>query len=319
MGDRRVADASADNWVDAYAPTPLKPYLKLMRADRPVGTWLLLWPCIWSITLAAPYSEPYEAFPLLLLPDLKTLILFAIGAFVMRGAGCTINDLLDHEFDAQVARTRSRPLPSGAVTRNQAWVFLALQCLVGLLVLIQFNWFAIILGASSLLLVGIYPLMKRVTNWPQLVLGLTFNWGALLGWAAVTGDLGLAPALLYAGCIAWTLGYDTIYAHQDKEDDALLGLKSTALHLGANTKTWLYGFYGFTLVAFLGVGLVSQLGPTFLAGLVIGGWHLLRQISRTDTENPARCLAVFKSNRDFGLIMFGAFLAGTLESGFQYL
>lgn len=314
-GDTRVADAAPDNWVDLYAPAAAKPYLKLMRADRPIGTWLLMWPCFWSIALAAPLGEGWSALPLLLLPPPGMLILFAIGAFVMRGAGCTINDILDREFDAQVKRTRSRPIPSGAVSVPQAWVFLALLCLTGLVILLQFNWFAVMLGAASLLLVGLYPLAKRVTYWPQAVLGLTINWGALLGWAAVAGSLSLPPLLLYAGAVAWTIGYDTIYGHQDKEDDALLGLKSTSLKFGEQTKVWLGFFYGSAFVFFALAGWAASIGWIYYLGLAVGGWHLARQISRTRIDDPARCLAIFKSNRDFGAILFAAIVAGTLGSG----
>lgn len=313
--DQKVADAAADNWVDAYAPQRFKPYLKLMRADRPVGTWLLLWPCFWSIALAAPLGEGWSVLPLLFLPEPWTLFLFALGAFIMRGAGCTINDILDHEFDAQVARTKSRPIPSGAVSVKQAVLFLGLLLFVGLCILLQFNGFTILLGASSLLLVGLYPLAKRVTYWPQAVLGLTFNWGALLGWAAVSGSLALPAVLLYVGGICWTIGFDTIYGHQDKEDDALLGLKSTALKFGEQTKPWLYLFYGAAIVFFAAAGFAASIGWLYFVGLSVGAWHLMRQISRTDINNPARCLAVFKSNRDFGAILFAAILAGTLGSG----
>lgn len=313
--DQRVADATPDNWVDRYAPVTLRPYLKLMRADRPVGTWLLLWPCFWSITLAAPLGTGLPGLRHLYLPEPGTLLLFAVGAFVMRGAGCTINDILDHKFDAQVARTRSRPIPSGAVTVKQALAFLIGLCLVGLVVLLQFNWFAVLLGTSSLVLVGLYPLAKRVTYWPQAVLGLTLNWGALLGWAAVTGSLSLPPVLLYVGCMFWTIGYDTIYAHQDKDDDAPLGLKSTALKFGEQTKPWLVAFYSGAILLFALAGFSADIGWIFYLGLSIGGWHLMRQITRTKLDNPARCLAVFKSNRDFGAIIFASFLAGTLGSG----
>jgi len=313
--EMRVADATAGNWVDQYAPAWSRPYLKLMRADRPVGTWLLLWPCFWSITLAAPLGEGWPGLRHLYLPELETLILFAIGSFVMRGAGCTINDILDHAFDAKVARTRSRPIPSGAVTLRQAWGFLIGLCLLGLIVLMQFNWFAVALGAGSLVLVGLYPLAKRITYWPQAVLGLTFNWGALLGWAAVTGSLSLPPVLLYMGCICWTIGYDTIYAHQDKDDDAPLGLKSTALKFGDKTKLWLTGFYLAAIGFFAAAGFSAHIGWIYYLGLSIGSWHLMRQITRTRIDDPDRCLTVFKSNRDFGAILFASFVAGTLGSG----
>ena len=221
----RVSDAPPSNWVDRHAPDFAKPYLRLMRADRPIGTWLLLWPCWWSAALAWKAAGTR-------IPDLWLLLLFAIGATVMRGAGCVYNDIADRDFDAQVARTRSRPIPSGQVSITQAAIFMVALCLIGLAVLLQFNRFAIILGMASLGIVALYPFMKRITYWPQTVLGLAFSWGALMGWAEVFGRLDAPALLLYAASIAWTVGYDTIYAHQDKEDDALVGLKSTALKFG---------------------------------------------------------------------------------------
>ena len=226
--DSTTTDIPNESWIDRLAPTGTRPYLSLARADRPIGTWLLLLPCWWSISLASPSW-----------PDGKMLVLFVIGSLVMRGAGCTVNDIVDRNFDARVARTAARPISSGQVSVRQAIIFLALQLLLGLVVLLQFNTFAIGLGIGSLVLVALYPFMKRITYWPQLFLGLTFNWGALLGWAAVKGGFGLSAAVLYAAGIFWTLGYDTIYAHQDKEDDILIGVKSTALKFGASTGPWL--------------------------------------------------------------------------------
>ena len=221
----QVPDAPSGNWVDARAPQAWKPYLRLARFDRPIGAWLLLFPTWWSQALAeVSIGQPF--------PNLWYLLLFWLGAFIMRGAGCTYNDIVDRDYDARVARTAARPIPSGQVSVTQAYVFLAVLCAAGLLVLIQFNAFTIALGASSLLLIAVYPFAKRFTYWPQLVLGLTFKWGALVGWAAVTGSLSWAAFALYAGSVLWTIGYDTIYAHQDKEDDALVGLKSTALRFG---------------------------------------------------------------------------------------
>ena len=302
-----VADAPAGNWVDRHAPAPVRPYLHLARWDRPIGTWLLLWPCWWAIALAMPVESRY-------LPDLYLMALFAVGAVAMRGAGCTYNDIVDRGFDAQVARTRSRPIPSGAVSVRAAWAFLVLQCLAGLAVLMSLNPFTIVLGIASLAPIAIYPFMKRWTYWPQLMLGLTFNWGALMGWAAVTGTLAPPAALLYLGCVFWTLGYDTIYAHQDKEDDLLLGLKSTALRLGTATKWWLYGFYTVALAAFAGAGALAEIGWVYYIGLGFGAWHLYRQVYATNLDTPSECLAAFRSNRDFGVIVFGALLAGTLGS-----
>ena len=223
-----LGDIPVGNWIDRWVPAPVRPYLRLMRLDRPIGTWLLLLPAWWSLALAAPRW-----------PDLGLMALFALGAVVMRGAGCTVNDIADHKFDAQVARTAARPIPSGAVSVLQALCFLGLQLGIGLAILLCLNGAALAWGAASLLLVIPYPFMKRITWWPQAWLGLTFNWGALLGWVAVTGRLDAAPLALYAAGLFWTLGYDTIYAHQDKEDDILIGVKSTALRLGAATPAWL--------------------------------------------------------------------------------
>ncbi len=295
----RVADAPPENWVDTHAPAALRPYARLARLDRPIGWWLLLLPCWWSVALAS------EGWPSLIL-----LALFLIGAVAMRGAGCTWNDIVDRDIDAAVARTRSRPIPSGAVSVKAAWAFLLAQCLVGLAVLLTFNSFAIALGFSSLLLVAIYPVMKRITYWPQFVLGLAFNWGALMGWAAVEGSLSAAPVLLYLGAVAWTVGYDTIYAHQDKEDDALIGVKSTALKFGASTKTWLWFFYGVMMVALVAAGAASGVGFFFYPVAALAGALLVWQIVTLDIDDPARCLRLFRSNRDFGLIVFAAIVAG---------
>ncbi|MEQ9527504.1 MAG: 4-hydroxybenzoate octaprenyltransferase [Parvibaculaceae bacterium] len=297
----RVADAPPENWVDTHAPAALRPYARLARLDRPIGWWLLLLPCWWSVALAS------EGWPSLIL-----LALFLIGAVAMRGAGCTWNDIVDRDIDAAVARTRLRPIPSGAVSVKAAWAFLLAQCLVGLAVLLTFNSFAIALGFSSLLLVAIYPFMKRITHWPQFVLGLAFNWGALMGWAAVEGSLSAAPVLLYLGAVAWTVGYDTIYAHQDKEDDALIGVKSTALKFGASTKTWLWFFYGTMMVALVAAGAASGVGFFFYPVAALAGALLVWQIVTLDIDDPARCLRLFRSNRDFGLIVFAAIVAGQI-------
>ncbi len=297
--DTRVADAPPENWVDRHAPASFRPYARLARLDRPIGWWLLLLPCWWSVALAT------EGWPSLVL-----LALFLIGAVAMRGAGCTWNDIVDRDIDAAVARTRLRPIPSGAVSVKAAWAFLLAQCLVGLAVLLTFNSFAIALGFSSLLLVAIYPFMKRITYWPQFVLGLAFNWGALMGWAAVEGSLSAAPVLLYLGAIAWTVGYDTIYAHQDREDDALIGVKSTALKFGASTKTWLWFFYGIMAVALVASGAAAGLGFFFYPVAALALALLVWQIVTLDIDDPARCLRLFRSNRDFGLIVFAAIVAG---------
>ncbi|MGI9464083.1 MAG: 4-hydroxybenzoate octaprenyltransferase, partial [Aestuariivirgaceae bacterium] len=234
--DGQVADAVKLHWADHWLPAAARPYARLCRLERPIGWWLLLLPCWWSIALAQINSGGG-------MPDIKLLVLFLLGAVLMRGAGCTFNDIIDRDFDAQVARTRSRPIPSGQVSVNKARLFLIVQALIAFIILMQFNWFAVALGIASLITVVIYPFMKRFTYWPQFFLGLAFNWGALLGWAAVLGRLDPAALVLYAGGISWTLAYDTIYAHQDKEDDVLIGVKSTALKFGAATHKWLAGFF----------------------------------------------------------------------------
>lgn len=293
-------DIPVGDWIDRHVPAAARPYLRLMRLDRPIGTWLLLFPCWWSLALAAPRW-----------PDVWLCVLFAVGAVIMRGAGCTINDIADRDFDARVARTASRPIPSGAVSVRKAALFLVAQLAVGLAVLAQLNGFAMAVGVASLALVFPYPLMKRITYWPQAWLGLTFNWGALLGWAAVTGDLA-APALwLYAAGILWTLGYDTIYAHQDKDDDALIGVRSTALRLGDATPLWLVGFYGGTVALAALAGASAGLSWPFYAVLLLaGGGQLAWQTARVRIDDSADCLQKFKSNRFFGWALLAAIVAG---------
>lgn len=293
----RVAD-STGNWVDRYAPAWARPYLRLARFDRPIGAWLLLLPCWWSAGLAAVYEGQWV--------DVRHLLLFLIGAFVMRGAGCTWNDIVDRDLDARVERTRSRPIPSGQVSVAGAAVFLVLQALVGLTVLLQFNLFTVALGAASLAVVAVYPFMKRFTYWPQTVLGLAFSWGALMGWAAAFGRLDAPAFLLYAGSIAWVIGYDTIYAHQDREDDALIGIKSTALLFGARTKTMLAIFFSLAVALIALAGWSAGAGLVFALGLFAFAAHLSWQIRRLDIDDPALCLALFKSNRDAGLLLFAA-------------
>ena len=291
-----IADAPRDNWVDKYAPSPVKPYMKLARFDRPIGTWLLLIPCWWSQSLAELHQGSSY-------PNLWFFVLFAIGATVMRGAGCTWNDIADRDFDGQVARTALRPIPAGLVSVKQALAFAVALSLIGLAVLLQFNAFTVGVGIASLGLVAVYPFAKRFTYWPQFVLGLTFKWGALVGWAAVTGNLGWTALVLYVGSVCWTIGYDTIYAHQDKEDDALLGLKSTALRFGPRTKPWLTGFYGAALVLWGVAGLLAGAGVVFALGLAAVAAHFVWQIATLDTENASNCLVRFKANRDAGLIL----------------
>jgi len=299
----QVADAPG-NWIDRWAPPAFRPYVRLARFDRPIGTWLLLWPCWWSLALAANWQSGGFPSPWM-------LILFAVGAIAMRGAGCTYNDLVDRDFDGRVARTWSRPIPSGQVSVTAARVFMVILSLIGFAVLVQFNSFAILLGVASLGIVAIYPFMKRFTYWPQLFLGFAFNWGALLGWAAVTGTLHPAAVVLYLTGIAWTIGYDTIYAHQDKEDDALLGLKSTALRFGAKTRRWLTLFYGLAIAGLILTGFLAGQGVIYFAGLAVAAAHFAWQIATIDINDPDRCLTLFRSNRDFGWIVFAAILANS--------
>ena len=287
-------------WMDRWLPAWLRPFGVLARWDRPIGAWLLLWPCWWGLGLAPGWPGLWFAF------------LFLIGAFAMRGAGCTINDMTDRDLDAKVERTRNRPLASGALTLSQASLFLGAQLLLGLVVLLQFNVNAIIVGLASVPLVMIYPWMKRITWWPQLFLGITFKWGALVGWTAATGFLGWPAVLLYLAGIFWTLGYDTIYAHQDKADDALIGVKSTARRLGSATPEWLLGFYGFFLLFLAIAGTVVGMGWLFYAGLLPVAAHLLWQIRTLDIDEPENCLARFRSNRETGLLVMIALLAGKI-------
>ena len=303
----RVAD-STGNWVDHLAPARVRPYLRLARADRPIGSWLLLLPCWWSAALAAVAAgKPY--------PDPGHIVLFAIGAVVMRGAGCTWNDLVDRDLDGLVERTRSRPIPSGQVSTGAAAAFLVAQALVGLAVLVQFNGFTIATGIASLGIVAVYPFMKRITWWPQTVLGLAFSWGALMGWPAAMGRLDPAAIVLYAGSISWVIAYDTIYAHQDAEDDALIGVKSTARLFAARTRVALIVFYTAAVVLIGVAGWLAGAGAAFAAGLAGFAAHLGWQVRRLDTTDPALCLALFKSNRDAGLILFaGIVLDATVKA-----
>jgi 4-hydroxybenzoate polyprenyltransferase len=294
-GAGRVAD-STGNWVDGVAPAWARPYLRLARLDRPIGSWLLLMPCWWSVGLAAVHARSQV--------NVWHLLLFFIGAFAMRGAGCTWNDIVDRDLDSQVERTRSRPIPSGQVTVASAAAFLVLQALVGLAVLLQFNRFTIYVGFASLAVVAIYPFMKRITYWPQIVLGLAFSWGALMGWPATFARLDLPALLLYAGAISWVIGYDTIYAHQDREDDALIGIKSTALLFRERTKPMLALFYALAAALIALAGWSAGAGLLFALGLLAFAAHLAWQIARLDVDDPIDCLVVFKSNRDAGLILF---------------
>jgi 4-hydroxybenzoate polyprenyltransferase len=308
----RVADAPSGHWVYKILPRAVWPYAQLARWDRPIGWQLLLWPCWWSAALAASaYARPGDSL-VSLLPSLWTLALFLVGAVAMRGSGCTYNDLVDEGIDNQVERTRSRPLPSGQVSRRQAWAFLVAQALVGLAVLVQFNSFAIALGIASLLVIAVYPFMKRITDWPQFVLGLAFSWGALMGWAVEFGDIDGPAVLLYVGSILWVIGYDTIYAHQDKEDDAIVGVRSTARLFGENTKSWLAGLYGGALMCFALAFAAAQAPPVALAGLIAAGVHMARQISTLDIDDPDQCLKLFKSNNVVGWLIFAGLLGGAV-------
>jgi 4-hydroxybenzoate polyprenyltransferase len=298
-----VADAVPGNWVDHLAPAASRPYLRLSRADRPIGTWLLLIPCFWGLALAAAMGGGFRLW------DLWIAGGCALGAFLMRGAGCTWNDITDREFDAAVTRTRSRPIPSGQVTPRQAAVWMVAQAAVAAVILFSYNAAAIALGVGSLALVAIYPFAKRFTWWPQVFLGLAFNWGALLAFAAHAGDIAAPAVALYLSGIAWTLFYDTIYAHQDKDDDALIGVKSTARLFGAHTTLWLRGFLALTVLLMALAVLLALLpqGSALQIALALGGvwgfgWHMAWQLGRLDTEDPARCLMLFRSNRDAGLI-----------------
>ncbi|MBC8037784.1 MAG: 4-hydroxybenzoate octaprenyltransferase [Rhizobiales bacterium] len=303
--DIPVADALRGHWADHYLPHALRPYARLARLERPIGWWLLLLPCWWGMLLAQIAEGGSR-------PNLWYGALFLIGAIVMRGAGCTLNDIIDREIDAKVARTRSRPIPSGQVSVGQAVVFLIAQCIAGLLVLVQFNRFTILLGISSLAFAAIYPFMKRLTYWPQLFLGLAFNWGALVGWSAIHGSLSWPPVLLYLGGVCWTLAYDTIYAHQDKEDDILIGIKSTALKFGDASLPWLTLFFaGSLLLIDLALWLA---GSSFIAHMGVAGaaLHAAWQLWRFRADDPARCLEIFRSNRIFGLIIVASLLLDLL-------
>ena len=297
-----VADAVKGNWVDTRAPAGLRPYLRLSRADRPIGTWLLLLPCWWGLLLAILTTGRATAY------DAWIALGCALGAWLMRGAGCTWNDITDRTFDAAVARTRSRPIPSGQVTVRQAAAWMIAQSLAAFAILLTFPPLAIALGIASLALVAIYPFAKRFTWWPQVFLGLAFNWGAILAFAAHAGAVTLPAVLLYAAGIAWTLFYDTIYAHQDTEDDALIGVRSTARLFGDTSPHWLRRFLIAT-VTLMGLAVIAAAPALDPLTLVIAlgapwamGWHMVWQLRRVNTDDPASCLSAFRSNRDAGLI-----------------
>jgi 4-hydroxybenzoate polyprenyltransferase len=298
-----ATDIQAGDWIDRHVPAGIRPYLRLARVDRPIGTWLLLFPGWWSLALAAAPGQ---------LPDGYVMVLFAIGALVMRGAGCTINDIVDRDIDKQVARTATRPLASGALSLQQALVFLVLQLAVAFVILLQLEPLAIKLGVLSLLLVVAYPFMKRITWWPQAFLGLTFNWGALLGYAAVTNTLAWPPVLLYAAGFFWTLFYDTIYAHQDKEDDALIGVKSTARYFGDKTRSWLTGFAIATILLLMLTVMTAELGWVAKLGVIGVAVHLGWQTVSCNFDDAQDCKTKFYSNRFIGWILLAGLIIAKL-------
>ncbi len=296
-----AADIQAGDWIDRMVPAGLRPYCRLARLDRPIGTWLLLFPCWWSVALAAQAGD---------WPDLRLMAWFALGAIVMRGAGCTVNDIVDRDIDAKVARTATRPLASGALGLTQAFVFLGLQLAVGLFVLARMPALALWLGIASLALIAIYPFMKRITWWPQAFLGLTFNWGALLGWAAVQGNLAWPPLALYLAGFFWTLSYDTIYAHQDKIDDSRVGVRSTALRLGNATKSWLLGFDLAMLGLLVSCFALAGLGWAAYGALLAVASHLFWQARSVDLDDARDCLAKFRANRWIGWMILAGIVLG---------
>ncbi|HUG61690.1 MAG TPA: 4-hydroxybenzoate octaprenyltransferase [Methylomirabilota bacterium] len=303
-----VADAPPGNWVDTLAPAWFRPYAHLARLDRPIGWWLLLWPCWWSLALATGAAG--QVFP-----NPWYLALFLIGAVAMRGAGCTYNDILDRDIDTKVARTRSRPIPSGRVSVERAMGFMVLLSLIGFAVLVQFNLFSIMLGIASLAVVAVYPFMKRISGHPQVVLGLAFAWGGLMGWAVVFGSLSAPAPLIYAAAVAWTVGYDTIYAHQDREDDAMIGLGSTALTYGERSPTFLALCYGAAVLLLLGALVAAGAGVFAFIGAFGFSAHLAWQVVRFDMNDPRRCLMLFRSNRDAGwLLMVGLVADAAIRS-----
>ena len=305
MSNATVKDAVKAHWVSRLPPSWL-PYAQLMRLERPIGWWLLLIPCWWGLALAR------LTVPGVGLPSLSHGLLFLVGAIVMRGAGCVVNDLADEDIDAKVERTKNRPLPSGRVSRKQALIFLAALLLIGLAILLQFNRLTIITAIASLAIVAVYPFMKRVTYLPQLVLGLAFNWGALVGWTAEAGTLSAAPVALYLGGIFWTLAYDTIYAHQDKDDDALIGVKSTALLFGKSTPVWLSIFFALSLACIDAALWLAHAPLIAHIGVIVAAAHAFWQVQNFEDINSARCLQLFRANRNFGLLILVGMILGCL-------
>ncbi len=304
---QEASDIPKGNWIDHWVPGKARPYCRLARLDRPIGSWLLLFPCWWGLALGAASLGQT--------PPLWMFALFALGAVAMRGAGCTINDMADRDFDRQVVRTADRPLASGALSMKQATVFLAAQMVIGLGVLLTLKMNAALIAIASIPLVFTYPFMKRFTYWPQAFLGLTFNWGALVGWVAVTGTLGWPAVFLYLAGFFWTLGYDTIYAHQDKEDDMRIGVKSTALRFGAASRAWVLGFYLAMLLCLKIAGLIAGLAWPYWVCFPLLFWFLFQQASVVDFNDPAHCLRHFKANRWAGWILLIGLLAAGVQQG----
>ena len=309
----QVSDAKGGNWVDRYAPARTRPYLRLSRADRPIGTWLLLLPCWWGALLAAGHQGSFG------ISELWVLVGCGLGAWLMRGAGCTWNDITDRNLDNRVERTRSRPIPSGQVSVRAATIWMLGQTIIAGAILLTFNKAAILLGIGSLGLVAIYPFAKRFTWWPQVFLGLAFNWGALLAWVAVTGGIHPAAIALYLSGISWTLFYDTIYAHQDKDDDALIGIKSTALLFGEATHRWLRWFMVLAVLSMATAVMLAMLETRNILAVVIAlggpwafGWHLAWQNRMLDIDNSENCLRLFRANRNAGLIPVALFAVSLL-------
>jgi 4-hydroxybenzoate polyprenyltransferase len=296
--DLDKTDIPRDGWV-ARLPRTLQPYARLARLDRPIGTWLLLFPCWWGLALAGSRN-------------LWLYLLFGAGAVLMRGAGCTLNDIADRDYDRMVARTATRPLAARDITVAHAIAFIGLLLALSLAILISLDRAAIVLGVASLGLVAIYPFMKRVTWWPQVFLGLAFNWGALMGWAAVRGTVELPALLLYAGGIAWTLGYDTIYAHQDKEDDARIGIKSSARLLGDSSKPWLAGFYMIFIILCASAGWMAGFGWLLWLALALTAGHCVWQVRTVDLDRPDSCLAIFRANTVVGWLVLAGLVVDRL-------
>ena len=301
--DHKNSDIPKNNWVDRIAPTAARPYLRLARIDRPIGTWLLLLPGWWALSIAPKAGG---------MPDPFLFMLFGAGAILMRAAGCIINDLFDRKFDSSVARTANRPLASGAITIPHAFIFLLVLFTLSLLILAQFNRLSVIIGFLSLILIIPYPLMKRITWWPQAWLGLTFNWGAILGWTVINNEITISTLLLYGAGFFWTMSYDTIYAHQDKSDDSIIGIQSTARLFGSKSRFYICIFFIISLLLLLLCGFFSNLSWPYYIGLMLAALHAIWQTFTINFDDPKCCLFYFKSNRDFGLIILVAIILGQI-------